>query len=68
MIVRGVRGATTVLENTKEEIVKHTAELLERIINENNIDTENIASIIFTTTSDVYNEFPAVAASCSENY
>ena len=62
MIVRGVRGATTVLENTKEEIVKHTAELLERIINENNIDTENIASIIFTTTSDVYNEFPAVAA------
>jgi chorismate mutase len=62
MFVRGVRGATTVLENTKPEIVKHTAELLERMIDENNIDSENIASIIFTTTSDVYNEFPAVAA------
>jgi len=62
MFVRGVRGATTVLKNTKDEIVKHTAELLERMINENNIDSENIASIIFTTTSDVYNEFPAVAA------
>ena len=62
MLVRGVRGATTVLENSKEDIVKHTAELLKRMIIENNIDSENIASIIFTTTSDVFNEFPAVAA------
>ena len=62
MLVRGVRGATTVSENTKEEIVSSTAELLEKMILENEIDSENIASIIFTTTSDVYNEFPAVAA------
>ena len=32
MFVRGVRGATTVLKNTKEEIVKHTAELLKKMI------------------------------------
>jgi len=62
MLVRGVRGATTVSENTKDEIVSSTAELLEKMISENEIDSENIASIIFTTTSDVFNEFPAVAA------
>ncbi|MQG24348.1 MAG: chorismate mutase, partial [SAR202 cluster bacterium] len=55
MLVRGVRGATTVSENTKDEIVSSTAELLEKMISENKIDSENIASIIFTTTSDVFN-------------
>tara|TARA_B110000438_G_scaffold253521_1_gene259180 strand:+ start:4481 stop:4840 length:360 start_codon:yes stop_codon:yes gene_type:complete len=62
MLVRGVRGATTVKENTKEEIVKETSNLLKEILSVNDINSEDIASIIFTTTIDVNTEFPAVAA------
>jgi len=62
MHVRGVRGATTVKENTKEEIIKETSNLLQEILSVNNINSEDIASIIFTTTIDVNSEFPAVAA------
>jgi len=62
MLVRGIRGATTVSKNNKDEIVKETANLLVKMIEQNDVDSENIASIIFTTTSDVFDEFPAVAA------
>ena len=56
MLVRGVRDNYCFREY-KDEIVSSTAELLEKMISENEIDSENIASIIFTTTSDVFNEF-----------
>ena len=62
MLVRGIRGATTVSQNTKEDIVKETSTLLSEMISANKINTEDFASIIFTTTFDVTLEFPAVAA------
>jgi chorismate mutase len=62
MPVRGVRGATTVTKNTRDEILSATAELLTTMLEANGIDTEDIASAWITTTSDVYAEFPAVAA------
>ncbi len=62
MAVRGVRGATTVVSNTKEEIVEKTGELLKGLIENNNIDLEDVASVIFSATSDIDAEFPAVAA------
>ena len=62
MLVRGIRGATTVSQNTKTDIVKETSTLLSEMISANEINTEDIASIIFTTTFDVTLEFPAVAA------
>ena len=62
MPVRGVRGATTVTRNQKDEILDVTKELLSTMLEVNGIDTEDIASAWLTTTPDLYAEFPAVAA------
>jgi chorismate mutase len=62
MPVRGIRGATTVSTNTREEIVEATRELLTALIEANTLDPEDVASAIFTTTPDLNAEFPAVAA------
>ena len=62
MAVRGVRGATSILENTKEEIIGKTREMLEIIINKNEIMIEDIASAVFSVTDGIDAEFPAVAA------
>lgn len=62
MKVRGIRGATTAECNTKEAIVQATKELLEELIEANDIETDDVASAIFSTTPDLNAEFPAVAA------
>src|SRR5919206_4805622 len=59
---RGIRGATTADENTRESILDATREMLQRLIDENGIREEDIASAIFSTTPDLNAEFPAVAA------
>jgi len=62
MPVRGVRGATSVTKNQKDEILEVTKELLLTMLEVNEITTEDIASAWITTTPDLYAEFPAVAA------
>jgi chorismate mutase len=62
MRCRGVRGATTVKDNTRESILQATKELLEKMIQANEIKVEEIACAFFTTTSDITAEFPALAA------
>lgn len=62
MACRGIRGATTVDENTTEAILGATRELLEAIVRANNLCPADIAAAIFTTTTDLNAEFPAVAA------
>ena len=62
MKVRGIRGATTAESNTKEAIVQATKELLEELIEANDIEADDVASAIFSTTPDLNAEFPAVAA------
>ena len=59
---RGIRGATTVEANTREEILRATRELLQQIIEANDLRVEDVGSAIFTTTPDLNAEFPAVAA------
>lgn len=59
---RGVRGATTARENTREAILTATRELLIQMITLNRIQVEDVASAIFTTTTDLNAEFPALAA------
>lgn len=61
MLVRGIRGATTVTENGREEILQATAELLHQIVEENELDPEMVASIWITVTEDLNAVFPAVA-------
>ena len=62
MLCRGVRGATTVAENTREEILTATRQLLALMVRRNDIDPKSVASAIFTTTPDLDAEFPALAA------
>jgi chorismate mutase len=62
MYCRGIRGATTVERNDREEILAATTELLQLLVLHNNLETEDITSVIFTLTDDLNAEFPAVAA------
>ena len=59
---RGVRGATTVQCDEREEILRATRELLALMIHLNGIEKEDVASAIFTTTMDLSGAFPATAA------
>jgi chorismate mutase len=61
-ICRGIRGATTAGANTAEDILEATQELVEVLIELNDLQTEDIASAIFTTTPDLTAMFPASAA------
>ena len=60
--VRGVRGATTVPENSRDDIMDATEELLNQMVAANDIASEDIAAVYFTLTVDLNAEFPAVAA------
>jgi chorismate mutase len=62
MKLRALRGAITVDENTTDAILDGTEELLRAILDRNELETEDLVSCIFTTTSDLDAEFPAVAA------
>ncbi len=59
---RGIRGATTVEKNDREEILAATKELLRLLIEKNDIQAEDVASAFFSLTADLDAEFPAVAA------
>lgn len=61
-VCRGVRGATTVRNDDRDEILNATRQLLALMIRRNEIDATDIASAIFTVTSDLTAEFPALAA------
>lgn len=62
IVCRGIRGATTVQADTREAVLSATKTLLQTMTAENDIDPDDIASIIFTTTPDVVAEYPALAA------
>lgn len=57
-----IRGAITVINDTKEEVLSATNTLLNNIILDNNIEINDIISIIFTCTKDISSAYPAVAA------
>jgi chorismate mutase len=59
---RGVRAATTVQNDDRDEILHATRQMLALLIRRNQIDTADIASAVFTVTQDITAEFPALAA------
>jgi len=62
MLVRGIRGAITVKEDDQSQVLQATRELLEEIIKQNDLNSQDIASILFTVTPDLKSAFPAQAA------
>ncbi len=61
-VVRGVRGATTVDENTADDILEATGQLLLALQDANRFDVDDVISIMFTATPDLTAAFPATAA------
>ena len=61
-MLRGVRGATTVDKDDREEILSHTSQLLNELVSANAIETEDIGAVIFASTPDLPAAFPAAAA------
>ena len=62
MTCRGVRGAMSVEENSERGIMAATSTLLERMVSANGIKIEDIASVVFTATSDLDAAYPARSA------
>lgn len=60
--VRGIRGATTVTENSITAITEAVNELIDEIEAHNQIQVEDIVCVFFTTTTDLNAAFPAAAA------
>ena len=61
-MVRGVRGAINVTQNTKSEIYSATQELLIKMSEANKVKKEDITSIFFTMTADLNAAYPAAKA------
>ncbi len=62
MQLRALRGAITVDRNDSDAILSATEELVREVMERNSIAPEQMVSCIFTCTSDLDAEFPAVAA------
>ena len=62
MRCRGIRGATTVDANTRDDILAAAKELLQKMVQANGVQEEDVACILFTTTPDLNDAFPATAA------
>ena len=60
--LHALRGAITVERNDAAEILAATRELMSRLMERNQLGPEQMVSCIFTATTDLTAQFPAVAA------
>lgn len=61
-MIRGIRGATTVVHDDADEIIEATMELLQQMAASNAMVPESMSSIFFSLTPDLNAAFPAEAA------
>jgi len=62
MRLRAVRGAIRVPSDEGEVLLGSTERLLSSMLQRNEIDTDDLVSIMFTATDDLRSVFPAEAA------
>lgn len=62
MRIRGIRGAIQLGEDSAQEMVDAVSDLLTQMLAANDLNNEDLISIILTATPDLTSEFPAVAA------
>jgi chorismate mutase len=60
--VRAIRGATTVEQDTRDEVIARTRELVQAVVDRNGLSPDDLVSILFTATDDIRSAFPAEAA------
>ncbi len=61
LMVRGLRGATTVDEDTAPQVTARSQELMRELMARNELVEDDVVSIVFTATPDVTSIFPAAA-------
>lgn len=61
-MVRAIRGAITVNNNSAQEILDATERMLKKIIADNDLKSEDMISMLFSLTPDLDAVFPARAA------
>jgi chorismate mutase len=61
-VVRALRGATTVDADTREQVTERVVGLLTELFERNDLDKDDVISVLFTATDDVHSMFPAEAA------
>jgi chorismate mutase len=62
LVLRALRGATTVDVDTEEQVTERVRELVAEMLARNDVGHEDLVSVIFTATDDVHSMFPATAA------
>lgn len=67
-MIRGIRGATTVTHDKAELILSETEILVKEIASVNNIQPEDIISVLISTTTDISSGFPAKAVRSIEGW
>lgn len=60
--MRAIRGATMLKENSSEEMMDATKELILEMMKRNSVQNQDLVSIILTATRDLDCAFPAAAA------
>ncbi|QBI21593.1 chorismate mutase [Egibacter rhizosphaerae] len=61
MKVAALRGATTLDEDTRDQVLERTGELIRAMLERNDLHTDDLISLVLTATDDVRSEFPAAA-------
>jgi chorismate mutase len=60
--VLALRGAITLERDEREHLLERVQQLLTEMLERNEVDHDDLISILFTATPDVHSVFPAVAA------
>jgi chorismate mutase len=60
--VRAIRGAVQVPANQSAAILEGTSELVTEVMARNRLTPDDVISVVFTATTDLNAEFPALAA------
>ncbi|HLN05098.1 MAG TPA: chorismate mutase [Acidimicrobiales bacterium] len=61
-VLRALRGATTLEEDTAEQVSDRVQALVSSMLERNGIGHDDLVSVLFTATDDVSSMFPATAA------
>ncbi len=60
-MIRGIRGAITVINNEEDEILLATERLFKEVVSLNQIEPNMVAHVLITVTEDLNATFPAKA-------
>lgn len=62
MAVRAIRGAVQLDADDRDHLLESVDELIRAILEQNDLATDDLISMLFTATPDLHSEFPALAA------